>query len=548
MKTLSSYLLRTFGFAATTTVLLSAPFMVSAWNTPPSPGPSTGSQTYSAPGTYTFIVPNYTGSLTVEAWGGGGGSGGSHRDGGASTFASLVSAGGGGANNGSNAGIGGIASGGDVNVNGNTGDYWQLYVNNIDGGSAQFGGSGGRNCTSDRDGHSPGGGGAGCNWYTGGSGAGAYVKKTYAVGALQPGSSIQVVVGAGANGVSTPGSGPSNGGDGLVKITWGGSQTYSTPGSYAFTVPQYGTLTVELWGGGGAGATGGNGAGSASSWNGVVVAGGGSGASGSNGGAGGVATGGSVNQNGGNGENWALYDNFINGGDASLGGTGGHATESCNGRSPGGGGAGCNYYTGAGGGGAYSKVTYTAGQIAAGTVIPVVVGAGHPGTSSAGAGAPGAVKITWSDGASAAPAPAFSQSTTVIPNPTVGSIDTITTTIKNIGGAANALVDIEVYQNGVGIGQKVFDNQSFAANQSHTYSFPFSVTAPGTYTVSIGVFKPGWSGLYTWFDQIASFTAVSGGGGGGGQALSIYQDALAQGWENWSWGSTQNFFDASLVF
>ena len=36
-----------------------------------------------------------------------------------------------------------------------------------------------------------------------------------------------------------------------------GSQTYSTPGTYTFTVPTYSQLTVQLWGGGGGGGGGG---------------------------------------------------------------------------------------------------------------------------------------------------------------------------------------------------------------------------------------------------------------------------------------------------
>ena len=92
----------------------------------------------------------------------------------------------------------------------------------------------------------------------------------------------------------------------LPTITFAGSQTYSSPGSYAFTVPAYGSLTVQVWG------AGGGGGGGSSSWNpvsgnaggqsyftGSVVAGGGGGGSSGHptvpslnvpGGAGGVAS------------------------------------------------------------------------------------------------------------------------------------------------------------------------------------------------------------------------------------------------------------------
>ncbi|MBI5004107.1 hypothetical protein HZC00_03365 [Candidatus Kaiserbacteria bacterium] len=354
-----------------------------------------------------------------------------------------------------------------------------------------------------------------------------------------------------------------------------GLQTYGTPGSYDFVVPaNAGDITVEMWGGGGGGSGGhwvqsifgqdltsltGR-TGGVSSFNTSLIANGGTGGIGSNnggwywlvfvpaqGGAGGTAAGGDLNLAGGNG---SIQQGGAGGGPGGAGGT----ITSRNGGAPGGGGGGgpdANFA--GGGGGGYTKKVYLAGTLAAGAHIPVRVGASGASIDPAntGSGAPGSVKITWT-GATANNEPqpqasAFSQSTTATQNPSVGGTDTITATIRNNGGATSALIDIEVYQNGTKVGQKFFDNQSFNTNESHAYTYPFTVPSAGTYTVSIGVFHAGWAGMFTWFDQVASFTAVSGGGGGG-QALSIYQDALAQGWENWSWGSTQNFSDASLVF
>src|SRR3989344_8530557 len=86
-----------------------------------------GSQTYSPPGTYSFTVPNY-GTLTVQAWGGGGGGGimqnysscdVSGGNGGDSSFGSVVGRGGRGAyDDPSCVAPGGVASGGDVNLQG----------------------------------------------------------------------------------------------------------------------------------------------------------------------------------------------------------------------------------------------------------------------------------------------------------------------------------------------------------------------------------------------------------------------------------------------
>jgi glucose/arabinose dehydrogenase len=140
--------------------------------------------------------------------------------------------------------------------------------------------------------------------------------------------------------------------------------------------------------------------------------------------------------------------------------------------------------------------------------------------------------------------PSFSQSTTASANPSVGGTDTITASVHNSGGTAQALIDLEVYQNGTKVGQQFFDNQTIAggATQSFTYAYP--VRADGTYTVSVGVFSPGWQSLYNWFDQVANFSTS----GSGTSALTIYRDALPTGWENWSWRSTENFGDTSQVF
>ncbi len=76
--------------------------------------------------------------------------------------------------------------------------------------------------------------------------------------------------------------------------------------------------------------------------------------------------------------------------------------------------------------------------------------------------------------------------------------------------SANALVDIEVYSSS---GQKVYqtywDNRSFTANVTRTFSRTWTVPtnlAPGTYTLKIGVFKPGWTGLLSWNNGAATFT------------------------------------------
>jgi hypothetical protein len=71
-------------------------------------------------------------------------------------------------------------------------------------------------------------------------------------------------------------------------------------------------------------------------------------------------------------------------------------------------------------------------------------------------------------------------------------------------------VDIEVYNSA---GQKVYqsfwDGQSFKANTTRTFRATWRVpanAAPGTYTVKIGIFKPGWAGLVLWNNGARTFT------------------------------------------
>ncbi|MGE0171045.1 MAG: beta strand repeat-containing protein [Nocardioides sp.] len=201
------------------------------------------------------------------------------------------------------------------------------------------------------------------------------------------------------------------------------TQTYSTAGTYTYNVPaSFGSITIKLWGGGGAGAwanasagiTGGNGGTSSISSLGLVATGGagglgGNGTTGGAGGAGGTASGGTVNTNGVSGSSAIIGSNSGKGGDAPNGGLGGsHFTASSNGQSgaaPGGGGSGA-YYAGAnasggGGSGAYVEKTFTSAALIPGSNInDIIVGAGGAVGSSigyaGGAGGAGRVTITCS--------------------------------------------------------------------------------------------------------------------------------------------------------
>ena len=204
-----------------------------------------------------------------------------------------------------------------------------------------------------------------------------------------------------------------------------GTQTFSTPGSFQFTVPAYNTMTVSVWGGGGTGSgldsvsgtyvSGGTG--QASSFNGTVIANGGVGGTNPGGGAGGSASGGDANTSGTAGGTGIIGCSGAGGGSPN-GGAGGAAvcpssglsSEGNPGGSPGAGGSGyilcvkgcTGAGVGGGGGGGYATKTYASGAIAVGTNVAVVVGSGgNTSTQSVGSrgglGASGRVTVTWTD-------------------------------------------------------------------------------------------------------------------------------------------------------
>jgi hypothetical protein len=206
---------------------------------------------YGSPGTYTFTVPAYTTSLQVEVWGGGGAggkvgpnTGGANGTNGGASSAFGITAGGGTGGTGGVAyrtvypsGAGGTATGGNqVNTSGTTPPNPTSASFTPPGGTAPYGGLGGPGATgvnwrnglygvfSGGPGQAPGGGGGGSvsdngrGWwnYGGAGGSGAYGKSVFAVGALTPGATQTITVGAG--GVLADWG--ATGGNGRVIITW----------------------------------------------------------------------------------------------------------------------------------------------------------------------------------------------------------------------------------------------------------------------------------------------------------------------------------------
>ena len=447
------------GFVIVTLVFFFLPLLVLA-----------GSQTYSTPGSYSFTVPSY-GTLTVEVWGAGGGGGSGYTtkngsSGGNSTFEFVFAGGGSGGSHAGNTsnpgGAGGYASGGTTNQSGTTGQTGSTNSaccpKGGAGGAGANGGAGGAGApwsggsnAAGVPGTVPGGGGGGAATgggkllprTAGGGGGGAYASKTYSVGELISGSSVDVNVGSGGAGGPTGPIIPQNGGNGAagkVVVTWTDpapctvnygtdSATITGAGTCTFTVPAYGSLTVKVWGGGGGGGSAGSqsgSAGAASSFNASLIANGGGGGLpdfGINlggeagfteiatGGSGGSASGGTTNTTGASGQ---TVDNNSGshcgggGGSAPSGGSGGagQCGTGSNGSVPGAGGGGAGYdyggyWNGGGGGGSggYTTKTYAAGELTTGAGITAVVGYGGTGgwgNATGGTGATGQVTITWS--------------------------------------------------------------------------------------------------------------------------------------------------------
>ncbi len=122
-----------------------------------------------------------------------------------------------------------------------------------------------------------------------------------------------------------------------------------------------------------------------------------------------------------------------------------------------------------------------------------------PTSSSSSSSSVGPGSSTYTVNASAAPA-----SVTIGQN--VATTVNVTNT-ANIGGNG-VVVDIEIYnQNGSQMKQQFSDNQSFAPNQTKTYTLNWAPTANGQYVVKVGIFGPGWNPLYLWSDSVATFVA-----------------------------------------
>jgi len=287
-----------------------------------------------------------------------------------------------------------------------------------------------------------------------------------------------------------------------------GSQVFSTVGASTFTVPQYnGTLTVEVWGGGGGGSAPAYTAwpiegypGGTSGFNGIIIAYGGGHV------AGGTASGGTTNLTGGYGESslpWTGCSGFFHGGSSPNGGAGG-ASSGAPGGAPGGGGASAGCTWGGGGGGGYSSKTYATGQLSGNVTLTVGAGGlgankvspgfGLPpmGSALGGDGAPGAVKFTWT---ATGQTVSLCRAGYTLKNGTC--VSTATCAVCPVGQTLRTIS-----------GNRIPATQGSGAPGSQTYA------TPGTYTFTVPA-------------NYSSLNVTVNGSGGGGIALS--NDSLDRG-------------------
>lgn len=115
------------------------------------------------------------------------------------------------------------------------------------------------------------------------------------------------------------------------------------------------------------------------------------------------------------------------------------------------------------------------------------------------------------------PPPQGPVSFTVTGNATPASVPpgasvSLSASVQNGANAASGvIIDMEVYDDANGkVFQQAFEHESFNANQTRNFSFPWTAGNEGSYTLKLGVFSAGWAANHTWNDSAATVTVESG--------------------------------------
>jgi hypothetical protein len=111
----------------------------------------------------------------------------------------------------------------------------------------------------------------------------------------------------------------------------------------------------------------------------------------------------------------------------------------------------------------------------------------------------------------------FSANASVNPqSPASGQTVSISANFTNNGSqAGNLLTDVEIYDSQ---NRKVFQSfvggQSFSSGQTQTYTFSWTPSSAGTYSIKAGVFSSDWSQNYYWTNDAGSISVGASSGGG----------------------------------
>jgi CubicO group peptidase (beta-lactamase class C family) len=104
------------------------------------------------------------------------------------------------------------------------------------------------------------------------------------------------------------------------------------------------------------------------------------------------------------------------------------------------------------------------------------------------------------------PAPDLKTDLSVTGNGAVGSPMAVGIKITNQGGTAHAaIVDMEIVDaQGNKVDQQVREGQRLTGSETRTYSYRWTPSVPGRYTVNIGLFGPGWTPKYRFETAVAA--------------------------------------------
>lgn len=112
--------------------------------------------------------------------------------------------------------------------------------------------------------------------------------------------------------------------------------------------------------------------------------------------------------------------------------------------------------------------------------------------------------------------------------------NTIHAIVQNMTGSRKTvLVDLELFgPNGTRVQQKIFDNVPVDPYNIATESFDTSANLnPGTYTLKVGIFNPGFNGLLAWYGNALSFDVhpVNSSGSSGGTSSGDNSGVILSG-------------------